>query len=82
IEQSFKPEFLQAVGYVLVLSAEGFEKITPPIPIGWKYDVPIGGRQPEMRNENPVVPLYAIKVTFADFEALLQLEGNSQVEYR
>lgn len=82
IEQSFKAKFLQAEGYVLVLSAEGFQKIVPPIPVGWKYDMPIGGRQPEMRSKESVAPLYAIKVTFADFEALLQLEGNSGIEYR
>jgi len=82
IEQSFKEKFLHAEGYVLVLDAKGFQKIVPPIPVGWKYDMPIGGRQPEMRSKEPVVPLYAIKVAFADFEALLQLEGNSGIEYR
>lgn len=82
IEQSFKAQFLQATGYVLVLSARDFQKTVPPIPAGWKYDMPIGGRQPEMRSNESVVPLYAIKVTFADFEALLQLEGNSEIEYR
>ena len=81
-EASFKAEFLQAVGYVLVLSAKDFQKTIPPIPAGWKYDMPIGGRQAEMRSKQPTIPLYAIKVTFADFEALLQLEGNSKIEYR
>jgi hypothetical protein len=82
VEQSFKTKFLQAEGYVLVLDAKSFQKVVPPIPAGWKYDMPIGGRQPEMRSNEPVVPLYAIKVTFADFEALLRLEGNSTIEYR
>ena len=82
IEQSSKTKFLEAVGYVLVLSAERFHKIVPPIPAGWNYDMPIGGRQPEMRSKEPARPLYAIKVTFADFEALLRLEGNSKIEYR
>jgi hypothetical protein len=82
IEQSFKAQFLQAVGYVLVLSAKDFQKTVPPIPAGWKYDMPIGGRQPEMRSNESIVPLYAIKVTCADFEALLQLEGHSEIEYR
>ena len=82
IEESYKAAFLQAQGYVLVLSAKNFQKTVPPIPAGWKYDMPIGGRQAEMRSKEPVVPLYAIKVTYADFEALLQLEGNSGIEYR
>lgn len=82
IEWSFKAEFLQAIGYVLVLSAKGFQKTVPPIPAGWKYDMPIGGRQSEMRSKESAAPLYAIKVTFADFEALLKLEGNSRIEYR
>jgi hypothetical protein len=82
IERSFKAEFLQAEGYVLVLGAKNFQKTVPPIPAGWKYDMPIGGRQPEMRSKESVAPLYAIKVTFADFEALLQLEGDSRIEYR
>lgn len=82
IEESFKAEFLQATGYVMVLRAEDFHMTVPPIPVGWAYDMPVGGRQPELRCEKPVVPLYAIKVTFADFEALLRLEGNSKIEYR
>lgn len=82
IERSFRAEFLQTIGYVLVLSAKGFQKTVPPIPTGWKYDMPIGGRQSEMRSKEAAVPLYAIKVTFADFEALLKLEGNSKIEYR
>ena len=72
----------QATGYVLVLSAKGFQKTVPPIPVGWSYDLPIGGRQAEMRSKEPASPLYAIKVISADFEALLQLEGNSTIEYR
>jgi len=63
IEQSFKEQFLQAVGYVLVLNAKDFQKTVPPIPVGWKYDMPIGGRQPEMRSKKSAVPLYAIRVT-------------------
>lgn len=82
IERSFKAKFLEAVGYVLVLSAKDFQQTVPPIPAGWKYDMPIGGRQPEMRSKESVVPLYAVEVTYADFEALLQLEGNSGIEYR
>jgi hypothetical protein len=82
IEESFKAQFLQTEGYVLVLSAKDFQKTVPPIPVGWKYDMPVGGRQAEMRSKKSVVPLYAVKVTFADFERLLQLEGNSGIEYR
>lgn len=82
IQEAFKPQFLEAVGYVLVLDANDFQKTVPPIPTGWKYDMPIGGRQAEMRSKKSVIPLYAIKVTFADFEMLVQLEGNSKIEYR
>jgi hypothetical protein len=82
IEESFKTTFLQATGYVLVLPVEFFQKTTPPIPEGWAYDLPIGGRQPEMRSRELVSPLYAVKVTYADFEALVQIEGNSKIEYR
>lgn len=82
VEELYRAEFQQASGYVLVLDGESFEKITPPIPAGWKYDMPIGGRQAEMRSKKPVAVKYAINVTFADFEALLQLEGNSEIEYR
>jgi hypothetical protein len=82
IQEAFKPQFLEAVGYVLVLDANDFQKTVPPIPAGWKYDMPIGGRQAEMRSKKSVIPLYAIKVTFADFERLVQLEGNSKIEYR
>ena len=67
---------------MLVLDGRSFEKNTPPIPVGWKYDLPVGGRQAEMRSKYPVAVKYAIKVTFADFEALVQLEGNSNIEYR
>jgi hypothetical protein len=67
---------------VLVLDDRSFQKVIPPIPAGWKYDMPIGGRQAEMRSKDPVAVRYAIRVTFADFEALLQLEGNSEIEYR
>lgn len=82
IEESHKEEFLRALGYVLVLDGRSFQKIIPPIPTGWKYDMPIGGRQAEMRSKDPVAVKYAIKVTFADFETLVQLEGNSKIEYR
>ena len=51
IGAAFKEKFLRAVGYVMVLNAEGFEKIVPPIPADWKYELPDGGRQPEMRSE-------------------------------
>lgn len=82
VEKTYKEEFLQASGYVLVLDGGNFQKVTPPIPAGWKYDMPIGGRQAEMRSKDSVAVKYGIKVTFADFEALLRLEGNSKIEYR
>lgn len=82
IEESYKAEFLQASGYVLVLDGKNFQKIVPPIPAGWKYDMPIGGRQSEMRSNDTAAVIYAVKVTFADFEALLKIEGNSKIEYR
>ncbi|TAH32507.1 hypothetical protein EYC58_02890 [Candidatus Saccharibacteria bacterium] len=82
LEASFKQQFIQSIGYVMVLSVSGFEKVVPPIPAGWKYDLPIGGRQPEMRSKNMVKPLYAIKVTYDDFEKLLQIQGDSRIEYR
>jgi hypothetical protein len=82
VEETYKEKFLQASGYVLVLDDRNFQKVTPPIPVGWKYDMPIGGRQAEMRSKDAVAVKYAIKVTFADFETLVQLEGNSKIEYR
>ena len=82
IGRSFKAQFLRATGYVLVLSSDSFRKTVPAIPEGWKYDLPVGGRQPEMRSEKAVAPLFAIKVTCADFEELVALEGNSSIEYR
>lgn len=82
IEKLYKEEFQRATGYVLVLDSKNFQKVVPPIPAGWKYDMPIGGRQAEMRSKDPVAVSYAIKVTFTDFEMLVQLEGNSKIEYR
>ncbi|HYH75049.1 MAG TPA: hypothetical protein VD735_03740 [Candidatus Saccharimonadales bacterium] len=82
IAASAQGAFEQASGYVLVLDGEHFAKTVPPIPKGWKYDMPIGGRQAEMRSEQSVATQYAIKVTYADFETLLRLDGNSRLEYR
>ena len=82
IEESYKAEFLRASGYVLVLDGKNFQKTIPPIPTDWEYDMPIGGRQAEMRSSDPAAVLFAIKVTYADFEALLKLEDNSKIEYR
>jgi hypothetical protein len=82
IDTASKATFLEAVGYVLVLNAERFHEIIPGIPAGWAYDLPVGGRQSEMRSEEPAVPIYAIRITYTDFEELLRLEGNSEIEYR
>jgi len=83
IGAAFKEKFVQAVGYVMVLNSDGFEKIVPPIPGGWKYELPVGGRMPEMRSEaDEVQPLYAVKVGYDDFEELLRIQGDSRIEYR
>ncbi|HSX28479.1 MAG TPA: hypothetical protein VLF60_03460 [Candidatus Saccharimonadales bacterium] len=83
IGAAYKEQFIHAVGYVMVLQSAGFEKVVPPIPVGWEYDLPIGGRMPEMRSgEEKVRPLYAIKVGYDDFEDLLRIQGDSRIEYR
>ncbi len=83
IGAAFKEQFVHASGYVMVLKAEGFEKIVPPIPAGWMYELPIGDRQPEMRSkEAEIRPLHAIKFTYTDFEALVKVQGESHIEYR
>lgn len=78
----FKEKFIHAEGYVMVLSAQGFESVVAPIPDGWEFELPVGGRMPEMRTSNPVKPLYAVRVTYRDFEDLLAIQGGSRIEYR
>lgn len=82
IERSFKRNFVESVGYVLALKSHTFRKTVPDIPSGWNYDLPLGGRQPEMRSECSVSPTYAIKVTYADFEELLRIADDSEIVYR